>query len=76
MNVLTLAQVAPGRRVKLVSVRGDRTLSRRLLALGLTMGNEVEVLHSRKGDVIVGRDGNRLALGHDIADRVVIEEVE
>ncbi len=71
----TLAQVPPGRRVRLVAVRGDRALSRRLLALGLVMGNEVEVLHSRKGDVIVGRGGNRLALGHDIADRVLVEEL-
>jgi Fe2+ transport system protein FeoA len=76
MHARTLAQASPGRRVKLVSIRGDRALSRRLLALGLTVGNEVEVLHSRRGDVIVGRDGNRLALGHDIAEQVVIEEVE
>lgn len=75
MPTQTLAQVVPARRVRLVSIRGDRALSRRLLALGLTLGNEVEVLHSRKGDVIVGRDGNRLALGQDIADRVVVEEV-
>ncbi|RTZ71682.1 MAG: ferrous iron transport protein A [Gammaproteobacteria bacterium] len=75
MQSRTLAQVSPGHRVRLVSIRGDRVLSRRLLALGLTVGNEVEVLHSRKGDVIVGRGGNRLALGHDIADRVVIEEL-
>ncbi len=70
----TLAQVTPGRRVRLVAI-GDRALSRRLLALGLTVGNEVEVLHSRKGDVIVGRGGNRLALGHDIADQVVVEDL-
>jgi ferrous iron transport protein A len=59
-----------------VSIRGDRNLSRRLLALGLVVGNEVEVLHSRKGDVIVARGGNRLALGQDIAGQVVVEEVE
>ncbi len=76
MDSRTLAQIAPGHRVKLVAIRGDRGLSRRLLALGLVVGNEVEVLHSRKGDVIVGRGGNRLALGHDIAEQVVVEELE
>jgi len=75
MSFQTLAQATPGHRVKLVSIRGDRALSRRLLALGLTVGNEVEVLHSRKGDVIVGRGGNRLALGHDIAEKVEVEEL-
>ncbi len=76
MDSLTLAQVAPGRRVKLAAVRGDRNLSRRLLALGLVVGKEVEVLHSRKGDVIVARDGNRLALGRHVAEQVVVEAVE
>ncbi len=73
MNPQTLAQTAPGRRVKLVGIGGDRGLSRRLLALGLVVGSEVEVLHSRKGDVIVARGGNRIALGQDIADKVRVE---
>ena len=75
MTHQTLSQVSPGHRVRLVSIEGDRLLTRRLLALGLSVGNEVEVLHRRKGDVVVGRGGNRLALGHDIADRLVIQEL-
>jgi Fe2+ transport system protein FeoA len=73
MSQQSLSQVFPGQRVRLIAIDGDRVLTRRLLALGLSVGNEVEVLHHRKGDVVVGRDGNRLALGHDIADRVLIE---
>ncbi len=75
MNQQSLSQVAPGQRVRLVSIQGDRVLTRRLLALGLSVGNEVEVLHRRNGDVVVGKEGNRLALGHNIADRVLIEEL-
>ncbi len=75
MTHQTLSQVSPGHRVRLVSIEGDRLLTRRLLALGLSVGNEMEVLHRRKGDVVVGRGGNRLALGHDIADRLVIQEL-
>lgn len=75
MNQQTLSQVTPGHRVQLIAIQGDRVLTRRLLALGLSVGNEVEVLHRRNGDVVVGRGGNRLALGHDIADRLVIKEL-
>ena len=46
MQSRTLDQAPPGHRVKLVSIRGDRALSRRLLALG-----------------------------HDIAEQVVIEDI-
>lgn len=76
MNQHSLSEVQPGHRVRLVAIRGDRSLSRRLLALGLTVGNEMEVLHRRKGDVIIGRDGNRLALGHSIAECMLIEELD
>ena len=75
MTQQSLSQVAPGQRVRLVSIEGDRVLARRLRALGLSVGNEVEVLHRRNGDVVVGRNGNRLALGHDIAARVLIQEL-
>ncbi len=75
MSQQSLSRVIPGQRVRLISIDGDRTLSRRLLALGLCVGNEVEVLHHRKGDVVVARGGNRLALGHDIADKVLTEAV-
>ena len=48
---------------------------RRLLALGITQGNELEVLHHRGGGVVVGRDGNRVALGTGVAEKLEIEVV-
>jgi len=48
-------------------------LTRRLIALGITQGNELEVLHHRSGGVVVGKDGNRVALGAGVADKLVIE---
>ncbi len=76
MHEHTLSQAAPGQHVRLVRIKGDRLLTRRLRALGLSIGNEVDVLHHRKGDVVVGKGGNRLALGHDIAERLLIEKLD
>ena len=65
-----------GRRVRLVSIQGGRLLIRRLLSLGLTVGNELEVLHHRGGGVVVGRDGNRVALGRGVADKLIAEDLD
>lgn len=51
-------------------------LTRRLLALGLTVGNEVEVLHHRNGGVVVAKDGNRVALGHGVAEKLIARELQ
>ena len=68
-----LSSVPVGQRVRVVSIQGGRKLTRRLIALGITQGNELEVLHQRSGGVVVGRDGNRVALGSGVADKLVIE---
>ena len=70
-----LSTVPVGQKVRLISIRGGRKLVRRLLALGITQGNELEVLHHRGGGVVVGKDGNRVALGTGVADKLEIEVV-
>ncbi len=65
-----------GRKVRLVAIHGGRELARRLLALGLTLGSEVEILHHRGRGVVVGNEGNRVALGKGIADKLQAEIVD
>ena len=62
--------------MRLVSIQGGRLLTRRLLALGLTVGNELEVLHRRGGGVVVGKDGNRVALGRGVAEKLIAEDLD
>lgn len=71
---LRLSNVRVGRRVKLVSINGGRQLKHRLRALGLSVGDEFDVLHHRGGGVVVGKNGNRVALGGSIAEKLMIEE--
>ena len=72
-TVIPLNQAQPGLRVKLVSIAGGRPMVRRLLALGLAVGSELEVLHRRGHGVVVMRDGNRVALGGGVAEHVLAE---
>ncbi len=72
----SLSKVPVGRRVRIVSINGGRQLVLKLRALGISSGNELEVLHHRRGGIVVGRDGNRVALGLGVAEKLIIEEAE
>jgi ferrous iron transport protein A len=71
--MVPLTQVPPGQRVRLVSITGGRQMARRLLALGLSVGSELQVLHHRGHGVVVARDGNRVALGGGVAEHLMTE---
>ena len=69
-----LSDIPVGQKVCLVSVKGGRDITRRLLALGLSKGNEVEVLQHRGRGVVVAKNGNRVALGEGVAQMLVVRK--
>ncbi|MGD8235812.1 MAG: ferrous iron transport protein A [Chromatiales bacterium] len=68
-----MTEIPVGQRVRLVKIEGGRELTRRLLALGLSINEEVEVLQHRGRGVVVARGGNRIALGGGIAEKLMAE---
>ena len=76
MHSQPLSEISVGATVRLVSIDGNRQLVRRLLALGITLGTEVEILHHRGHGVVVGRNGNRVALGKVIVDKLQAEKID
>jgi Fe2+ transport system protein FeoA len=76
MCSLPLNKIPTGETVRLVSIDGNRKLIRRLLSLGITPGVEVEILHHRGQGVVIGRNGNRVALGKSIVDKLQAEKVD
>ena len=76
MHSQPLSKIPTGETVRLVSIDGNRQLIRRLLSLGITPGVEVEILHHRGQGVVVGRNGNRVALGKSIVDKLQAEKID
>ncbi|MFZ5452144.1 MAG: FeoA domain-containing protein [Thermodesulfobacteriota bacterium] len=66
-----LAQVPPGKRVRITGYHGGRMLRARLLALGLNLGREVDILQNNRGLIIVGLNGGRVALGRAISQKIL-----
>ncbi len=71
-----LSEIQKGATVRLVSIDGNRQLVRRLLSMGITLGVEMEILHHRGQGVVIGRNGNRVALGKGIVDKLQAEKIE
>ncbi len=71
-----LAQATAGQRVRITGYVGGRMLRSRLAALGLNLGQEVEVLQNNRGLIIVGINGGRVALGKGVSQKVLMIPVE
>jgi len=72
----SLALALPGQRVRITGYQGGRMLRARLLALGLNLGQEVEILQNNRGLIIVGINGGRIALGRGISRKILAEAVQ
>ncbi len=68
-----LSETPAGQKVRLVAIDGSRQLTRRLLSLGLSLGSEVEILQHRGRGVVIAKQGNRIALGRVIAEKLRAE---
>ena len=75
-SISTLGQLAIGSRAKITKIKANRFVVRRLLGLGLRRGSEISVLHHRGKGVVVAVDGNRIALGDGVVDKLQIELLE
>jgi ferrous iron transport protein A len=73
--VQPLAAIPSGQRVRIIGYRGGRMLRARLLALGLNLGREIDILQNNRGLIIVGVNGGRVALGRGISQKIMAQPV-
>jgi Fe2+ transport system protein FeoA len=69
----SLALALPGQKVRITGYQGGRMLRARLLALGLNLGQVVEILQNNRGLIIVSINGGRVALGRGISQKILAE---
>ena len=71
---LAMAMASPNHPVNIVSIKAKRGLQRRLFELGITPGVSAIVMNGH-GPVIISLRGTKLALGHGVAQKIMVEEV-
>jgi ferrous iron transport protein A len=69
----SLSRVTAGEKVVIVGVGAGWGLQRRLAHLGLTPGTVVRMVNSGcPGQVVLEVRGSRLAIGHGVADKIIV----
>lgn len=75
---ITLDGVRAGKKVRVVGLSQGHHSMGRLINLGIGPGVELEVMtfHPFRGPVVVRLDGNPVAIGHGLAKRITVEEMQ
>lgn len=70
-QLIKLSELPHETPARLVEIRGGRTLTRRLLALGLRQGCALSVVQRRgQGLVLAAPGGGRVAVGFGVAEKL------
>jgi len=73
VHSVSLNHLSEGQQAIISEILGDKTLTRRLIGLGLRVGSEITLLQQRSKGVVLGSAGSRVALGSTIANKLMIQ---
>ncbi|MEM3382903.1 MAG: ferrous iron transport protein A [Nitrososphaerales archaeon] len=74
----TLARLDKGKTAVIKEMNLDNNIKRRLMALGLLPSSFLKVLRIApfKGAILIDVGGCPLAISHDLAEKILVEELE
>ena len=72
---ITVSKLEPGQSGKVIDIQGGAGMIARLAALGIRPGRTVTKISSMlwRGPVTIQTGGTRLAIGHGMASRIIVE---
>ncbi len=70
-----LNEMTTGAHATVTGISGGKDMVRKMMALGLSVGSDIELLHQRGKSVVVRSKGTRIAIGESIADHLTVEAV-
>ncbi len=71
-----LAMAGEGESVRIVLIRGGHNIQKRMLSMGLTLDDVVEIIQRQnKGAVLISKGGNRYAFGGGMAHKINVTKV-
>ncbi len=71
---MSLVSVGQGKNVKIVDVHGGHSIKRRLAAMGLVRGQEIEVIHNHRGrPLVISVLGSRFMVGRGMAHKIIVD---
>ncbi len=77
-KILSLIDVENGKKVKIVKIVGCHFANERLRSMGIEPGQIIEKTcsHPLKGPCVIKKGATNIAIGHGIARKIYVKEVE
>lgn len=72
-RALPLSMAGQGKKAQVRSLRGNEEQKRFLQSLGFAPGTQVSIVSELSGDLIVDVKGARVALGRQVAHKIMVE---
>ena len=70
---MVLSSVKPGNEVTILDINGGRGIKSKLYSMGLVPGTKLTVLNGNtKGPVMISIRDSRLAIGHGMAQKIIV----
>ncbi len=57
------------------SVQADGKTKAKLLGLGLGVGQDIDVIRNRRGDIVLRTGQSRISIGYSLAKKIIVAEV-
>ena len=72
-STLPLALAGEGESLRIISLRGGRGFHEKLVSMGLSVGDEIEVIQRRGGGtVLIAKEGIRYGMGGGMAQKILV----
>jgi ferrous iron transport protein A len=75
-KVISLTTIKENAKVKIASLGGGTVCKSKLTAMGFHVGLLIKIIHNEhKGPVLVEAKGIKIALGHGMANKILVDNV-
>jgi Fur family ferric uptake transcriptional regulator len=76
LKLMPLVMAKHGEQLIIKDFTGGSTARMRLLSMGLRIGDEIDVItNSGHGQVVIALDCNRYAIGHGLAQKIIVQTI-
>ncbi|MCJ7615983.1 MAG: transcriptional repressor [Desulfobacterales bacterium] len=77
LKLMPLVMAKQGERLIIQDLTGGSTARMRLLSIGLRIGDEIDVItNSGQGQMVIALDCNRYAIGHELAQKIIVQTIK
>ena len=74
--MISIDFVRTGEKVKIVDIKGGKGIITKISAMGIRIGDTVEVIQNHHGPLIIAKDHIRIALGRGMSKKILVEKVK